>query len=147
VQYSSRIRNAQLEAVAAALGPAATLKIFSGACPSSCDAANPPGEIAALELPRKPFRVPDGGKLMISESWAGLSHAPETCTAKSFRVMDYLGEVHIQGTITKNGLDGDLQLDTTEVKPGQRISIGAFTIDAADVREEQRQRQRELEEA
>jgi hypothetical protein len=139
VKYSTKVRNAQLAAVADALGPAAVMKIFSGEVPSSCDAANPSGEIAELELPRRPFRVPADGKLMIAESWSGFSHVAETSVARSFRVLDYLGEVHIQGSITKSGEDGDLQLDTTEVKPGQRIAIGAFTIDTTDEREEQRQ--------
>ena len=118
MKYSDRIRNAQLAAVADALGPAATMKIYSGEVPSSCDAANPSGEIAELELPRRPFRSPDGGKLMIAEFWSGHSHVAETSVARSFRIYDYLGEVHIQGTITKSGEDGDLQLDTTTIKPG-----------------------------
>jgi hypothetical protein len=147
VKYSDKIRNAQLQAVADGLGPAAVMKIFSGDVPSSCDAANPSGEIAELELPRRPFRVPDGGKLMISEPWSGFSHVAETSVARSFRVYDYLGEVHLQGTITKRGEDGDLQLDTTEVKPGQKIAVGAFTLDFTDVREEQRKHQREMAEA
>jgi hypothetical protein len=147
VKYSDKIRNAQLQAVADALGPAATMKLYTGDVPSSCDAANPSGEIAELELPRRPFRVPDGGKLMISETWSGFSHASETSTAKSFRIFDYLGECHIQGTISKIGEDGDLQLDTDKVKPGQKIAVGAFTVDATDVREEQRKRQREMAEA
>ena len=62
VKYSDKIRNAQLHAVADALGPAAVMKIYSGDVPSSCDAANPSGEMAELELPRRPFHVPDGGE-------------------------------------------------------------------------------------
>jgi hypothetical protein len=108
---------------------------------------HPAGEIAELELPRRPFHVPNAGKLMIAEPWSGFSHAAETCTAKSFRIFDYLGECHIQGTITKNGEDGDLKLDTTEIRKGQKIAIGAFTLDFTDVREEQRKRARELAEA
>jgi hypothetical protein len=145
VNYSQKIRTAQLEAVVAALGPAAVMKIFSGDVPSSCDVANPSGEIAELELPRRPLRVV-GMKMMISEPWSGFADAPETRTAKSFRVYDYLGEVHIQGTISKSGDGGDLQLDTNTIKPGQKIAIGSFTLDFTDVPEEQRKRVRELAE-
>jgi hypothetical protein len=145
VKYSDKIHNAQLQAVADALGPASTMKIYSGDVPSSCDAANPSGEIAELELPRRPFRTPDGGKLMISEPWSGFAHTDGV--AKSFRIADYLGEVHLQGTVSKSGMDGDLQLDKTEIKNGQKIAIGSFTVDMTDVREEQRKRVREMAEA
>jgi hypothetical protein len=143
VKYSDKIRKAQLQAVADALGPAAVMKIFSGDVPQNCDAANPSGEIAEIELPRNPFMIPANGKLMIAEPWSGFSHATETRTAKSFRVYDYLGEVHIQGTISKQGTDGDLQFDTTEIQPGQRIAIGSFTLDFLT----DGPRPRELEEA
>jgi hypothetical protein len=130
VQYSERIRTAQMEQIVLALGPAAVMKIFSGDVPSSCDAADPVGEICELELPRRPFLTPDGGKIMIAEPWVGEAHASDKSTAKSFRVYDYMGEVHIQGTVSKNGEDGDLQLDTTRILKGQRLSIGAFTIES-----------------
>jgi hypothetical protein len=150
VKYSEKIRNERLNVVASALGPAAVMKIFSGECPSSCDAANPSGEIAEIELPRRPFLAPQGAKLMISEPWTGFAHADGT--AKSFRVFDYLGECHIQGTITKSGGLGDLQLDTDEIHNGQKVAIGAMTliefgdVDDEEARTEMR-RSRELEEA
>lgn len=150
MKYSDKIRNERLNVVASALGPAAVMRIYSGAVPSSCDAANPSGELVEIELPRRPFLAPQGAKLMISEPWSGFAHADGT--AKSFRVFDYLGECHIQGTITKRGGLGDLQLDTDEIHNGQKVAIGAMTliefgdVDDEEARTEMR-RSREMAEA
>jgi hypothetical protein len=136
VKYSEKIRNERLNVVASALGPAAIMRIYSGDVPSSCDAANPSGELVEIELPRRPFHAPQGAKLMISEPWYGSAHADGI--AKSFRIFDYLGECHISGTISKAGGEGDLQLDSDEIHAGQRISISAMTlIEFGDVDDEE----------
>jgi hypothetical protein len=146
-RYSEKIRNDRLTVIASALGPAAIMRIFAGAVPSTCDAADPPGKLVEIELPRQPFLAPSGAKLMISQPWTGYARADGT--AKSFRISDYLGAVHVQGTITKNGGGGDLQLDTTEVHTGQKVVVGAMTlVEFGDLDDEEARRAlRELEEA
>jgi hypothetical protein len=131
VKYSERIRNRQLEAVVEALGPAATLKIFSGDVPHRCADADPPGELAQIELPRRPFNFPDGGLLQISEPWLGDVHAKKGVAA-SFRIYDLFGECHIQGSITAKRDGGDLELDPPDMTQGQRVSIAGFTLDQTD---------------
>jgi hypothetical protein len=146
-QFSEKIKNERLNVVASALGPAAIMRIYTGPVPSSCEAVNPSGEIVELELPRRPFLAPNGAKLMIAEPWVGFAHADGT--AKSWRVFDYLGETHMQGSVSKRGEGGDIELDTTEIHAGQKCVIGAFTlaaVDEFDASEEQRKRMREMEE-
>jgi hypothetical protein len=102
------------------------MRLFSGACPNNCDSANPPGELCEIELPRHAYLPANGAKLMISEPWVGFAHADGV--AKSFRVYDYLGEPHIQGSVSKTGDGGDLQLDTDKIHNGQKVVIGAMTL-------------------
>jgi hypothetical protein len=71
-QYSEKMRNERLNVVASALGPAAIMRIYSGDVPSSCDAANPPGELVEIELPRRPFLAANGAKLMINRGQGSL---------------------------------------------------------------------------
>ena len=127
MQRSEKIRHRQLEAISDALGPAATLLLFSSDVPEGCDAANPQGELAAVELPRRPFKLPLGGVMEISDA-PRLGEAHDTGTAKSFRIVDFFGEAHIQGTVSGPEGDGDLKLDPVQMDRGQRLSIAGFTF-------------------
>jgi hypothetical protein len=151
MKYSEKIRNARLNVVTDTIGPAAILRIYSGPVPSSCDAANPSGLLVEIELPHRPFNLADGAKLMISEPWSGWAHADGI--AKSFRLSDYMGAPHVQGTISKTGGGGDMELDIIDIHAGQKVVIGAMTlvefgdVDDEEARSEMRRVKRALEEA
>jgi hypothetical protein len=144
LQFSEKIRNEPLNVVAWALGPAAVMKIYSGECPSSCAAANPSGELVEIELPRRPFIAPNSTKMMIAEPWSGFAHADGV--VRSFRVFDYLGEPHLQGSISKLGEGGDMQLETVEVHAGQKVAIGSFSLFEPDAPISDEQMQKDLDE-
>jgi hypothetical protein len=127
MRYCEKIRNRQLEAIVDALGPAATLRLFSGSVPADCEAPNPTGELAEVELPRRPFKMPLGGVMEISDGpWLGEAH--DTGTAKSFRIQNYFGETLVQGSVSSPDGDGDLKLDPAKMERGQRLSIAGFTF-------------------
>jgi hypothetical protein len=129
MQYSTKVRNEQMRAIIAALGPGAVMRFYSSELPESCDAADPSGEVAEVELDRQPFLMSIDGKLVNNGVWLGEVHK-ESGVPKSFRIIDFYGECHIQGTVSKTGDGGDIQLevDGDKLELGQRLNIGGFTI-------------------
>ena len=138
MKFSEKVRNRELAVFADVLGLASVLKLFSGDVPHRCADADPVGEIATVEPPRELFNSPNGGQLHISQPWLGECHADGA--AKSFRIVDHFGEVHIQGTVTGPEGNGDLKLDPNEMVAGQRVSISSFTLDRSDAAEERWER-------
>jgi hypothetical protein len=51
LQYSVAVRNARLDQVETTIGTGPLLKIFSGAVPANCAAADPAGLLCAITLP------------------------------------------------------------------------------------------------
>jgi hypothetical protein len=84
------------------------------------------------------FNAPLGAVLHISQPWLGSAVADGA--AKSFRLYDHFGEVHIQGTVSGPEGLGDLKLDPDSMVAGQRISIGAFSLDRSDAAYERLER-------
>lgn len=133
MNYSEALRDARLNQIAAAVGGGGRLVLFSGEIDGKrCEDADPAGVLAEIELPSAPFRKADGGVLMLTESWNGYGHhtAGKGTTARSFRILDALGNCHIQGTVTANADEppGDLLLDNPSIANGQKVSIGGFTF-------------------
>jgi hypothetical protein len=150
-QYSEKVHKAQkesalkvhlvafrahLEAIADTLGNTATLKIYTGPLPKSCDAPSPAGEVVSYSLPPQPFLKPrDEGQNVVmynSEAWLGdVLKDVRADAIRCFRVFDYLGECHIQGTVTPDGGGGAIQFATAganTIRQGQRLNIGEFAI-------------------
>ena len=55
------LRNSKLNAINTNLGATSTLKIFSGAEPVNCAAADPAGTLATMSLPASPFAAASAG--------------------------------------------------------------------------------------
>jgi hypothetical protein len=149
-QYSEKVQDAQkesalkihlvafkahLEAIADTLGTSATMKLFTGPLPKSCDAPSPPGEVVVYILPPQPFLKPrDDGKEVVmynSELWLGdVQKDVQVDDICCFRVFDYLGQCHLQGSVSPEGGGGDLQLNAGDklIRKGQRVNIGEFVI-------------------
>lgn len=126
IQQSVTARNAALDALATTLGANFTTKIFTGAQPANCAAA-------------------DSGTLLVSFTtcnWASagsgamaLTGTPETATASGtgtaahFRM--YNGAtVHMQGSVATSG--GDMTIDNASITSGQTVNIGSLTITRAN---------------
>lgn len=130
-QYSVGVRNAKLDAVETTIGTAAVLKIFSGAEPANCAAADPAGLLATLTLPSDWLANASGGTKVKAGTWSGTGSAAGN--AASFRIYDSgVVACHIQGTITATGGGGDMTLDNISIAIAQAITVSTFTITAGN---------------
>lgn len=116
------LRNAKLNAINTNLGASATLKIFSGAQPANCAAADPSGLLATIALPASPFAAASGGAVALAGTWSVAASA--TGVAASFRVYDTAGpNCAFQGNVT-----ADLVLNNTTITSGQTVTVTSFGI-------------------
>jgi len=124
-QYGATLRNnqvAQLQTTVGASG--ATLKIFSGAEPVNCAAADPAGLLVTIALPAS-FLTSSAGVTTIAGSWT--ANASAAGTAASFRIYDSVPTCHIQGNTTS-----DLVLNNTNIASGQTVTVTSFSVTAGN---------------
>lgn len=132
IQYSTAVRNAQLDALETAIGTAAVLKIRTGAAPANVATADSGTVLATMTLPSDWLAAASSGSKAKSGTWQDTS-ADATGTAAHFRIYASDGTTaHIQGTVTATGGGGDLTLDNTSIASGQAITISSFSITAAN---------------
>lgn len=124
-QYSVGVRNAKLDQVESTIGTAAILKVFSGAEPANCAAADPAGLLATLTLPSDWMAAASGGTKALLGSWSVA--ASGTGTAASWRIYDSgLVAAHIQGNTT------DMVFNNTNIAAGQIVTVSSFTLTAGN---------------
>jgi hypothetical protein len=121
IQYGVNYRNAGLNGKATNLGGTASLKIFSGAVPANCAAADPTGLLCTITLPASPFASASGGAMNMAGSWT--ANASGTGTAQSHRVYDSSANCAIQGNVTT-----DLVLNNTAITSGQSVTVTQYTL-------------------
>lgn len=132
LQFSTTVRNAQLDAFETAIGASAILKIRSGSVPATCATADSGTVLATLNLPSDWMAAASGGSKAKSGTWEDTS-ADATGTAAHFRIYASDGTTcHAQGTITATGGGGDMTLDNTSIASGQAITITGFTLTAGN---------------
>lgn len=123
-QYGATLRNNQVSQIQTTIGASGTLKIFSGAEPANCAAADPAGLLATIALPAS-FLTSTGGVTTIAGSWSVA--ASGAGTAASFRMYDGSSVCHVQGNTTT-----DLVLNNTNIASGQTVQVTAFTVTAGN---------------
>lgn len=123
-QYSATLRTNQVGQIQSTIATGGTLKIFSGAEPANCAAADPTGLLVAINLPST-FLTSSGGATTISGTWS--ANASASGTAASFRMYDTGGTCHIQGNVTS-----DLVLNNTNIASGQTVTVTSFTVTAGN---------------
>ena len=124
-QYSIAVRNAKLDAFEAAIGPTAVLKIFSGAEPANCAAADPTGLLCTITLPSDWMNAASAGAKTKLGVWSNA--ASGTGTAASWRIYASDGTTcGIQGNMT------DMTLDNTSIASGQVVTVNTFSITAGN---------------
>ena len=123
-QYGVTLRNNQVAQIQATIGASGTLKIFSGAEPANCAAADPTGLLATITLPAA-FLTSSGGVTTIAGTWSVAASA--TGTAQSFRMYDGSSVCHVQGNVTT-----DLVLNNTSITTGQTVSVTQFSVTAGN---------------
>ena len=124
MQYGATLRNNQVSQIQATIGAAGHLKIFSGAVPANCGAADPAGLLADITLPAT-FLTSAAGVTTIAGTWSVAASA--TGIAASFRMYDGSAVCHVQGNVTT-----DLVLNNTSITLGQTVTVTSFTVTAGN---------------
>lgn len=128
LQYSTSVRNAQLDAIETAISTSAVLKLRSGSPPATVATADSGTVLATLSLPSDWLAAASSGSKAKSGTWEDTS-ADATGTIGHFRVYASNGTTaHIQGTVTATGGGGDMTVDNTSVASGQNVTVSSFTI-------------------
>lgn len=122
-QYGVTLRNNQVSQIQTTVGGSGTLKIFSGAEPANCGAADPAGLLATINLPGT-FLTSTGGVTTIAGTWSVA--ASGAGTAASWRMYDGSAVCHVQGNMT------DLVLNNTSIAIGQTVTVTSFTVTAGN---------------
>lgn len=123
-QYGATLRNNQVSQIQTSIGSSGTLKIFSGAEPANCAAADPAGLLATIALPST-FLTSSAGVTTLSGTWSVA--ASGTGTAASFRMYDGSSVCHAQGNTTT-----DLVLNNTSIASGQTVTVTSFSVTAGN---------------
>lgn len=121
IQYGVLLRNAGLNAKTTNLGGTSSLKIFSGALPANCAAADPSGLLCTINLPATPFAAASAGAIALAGTWT--ANATATGTAACHRVYDSSANCAMQGNVTT-----DLVLNNTSITSGQSITVTQYTL-------------------
>lgn len=129
IKFSTTVRNARLDAIEAAIGASAILKIWSGSAPANCAAADSGTLLATLALPSDWMAAASGGQKAKSGTWED-SSADGNGTAGHFRLYASDGSTcHLQGTVTLTGGGGDMTVDNTSFATGQTFTVTGFTLE------------------
>ena len=131
LQLSTRVRNAQAEAIETTVGTSPTLEIRTGAPPANPAASDSGTLLATLTLPSNWLGAASSGAVELAGSWTG--EVSTSGTAGHFRIKASGGACDAQGTVSQRESDGgtgDLKLAqaTAALVAGQSLTISAFTI-------------------
>lgn len=128
MQLSVAVRNARLDAIETAIGTSPVLKIFTGAAPANCAAANSGTELASMALPSDWAAAAGSGTKAKSGTWEDTA-ANAAGTAAHYRLYASDGTTcHAQGTVTATGGGGDMTLDNAVIAVGQAITITSWSL-------------------
>ena len=129
IQLSVAARNGRLDAIETELGSTPVLKIFTGAQPANCAAANSGTELASMTLPADAMAAASSGSKAKSGTWQAT--AGGTGTAAHFRLYKSDGTTCVlQGSVGMG--TGDLSLDNTSIASGQTVTVSGFTLTDAN---------------
>lgn len=126
IQFSVAVRDARLDAIENTVGASPTLKIWTGAIPANCAAADAGTLLDTMTLPADWMSNAASGSKALSGSWT--SAAAAAGTAGYFRIYDGSGVCHIQGTITASGGGGDMIASSVTLAIGDTETVTQFTL-------------------
>lgn len=126
LQFSTTVRNAMLDAIETGTGTTAVLKIWSGALPANCAAADAGSTLASITLASDWAAAASGGTKALSGLPVSDASADNSGTAVHFRLYASNGTTcHMQGTVGTSA--ADLIVDSTSFTAGQTFNITAWT--------------------
>ena len=124
-QKSVAVRNAELDQIETTIGVSAVLKLFSGAEPANCAAADPSGLLCTINLPSDWMSNAAAGVKAKLGTWSAAASAGGTIA--SWRIYATDGTtVGMQGNTT------DMTFDNTNVANGQVVTVNTFSITAGN---------------
>lgn len=125
IQYSTAVRNAQLDAWETTVGTAPQLRFYTGSVPANCAAAASGTLLATLTLPSDWMAGAGSASKAKSGTWSGTGSAAGNIGY--YRIYDSGGTTcHEQGTVTATGGGGDLTVDNVNIASGQAVSVTSF---------------------
>lgn len=129
LQYSTTLRNNQLDQVESTTGASPKLQIRSGAPPANCAAADSGTLLCEITLPSDWMAAASAGSKAKSGTWSGTGAADGV--AGHFRIKDNAGTTtHIQGTVGESAADAII--DNENVGNGQAVTVDTFTLTAGN---------------
>lgn len=135
MQYSTDLRNNQLDQIEVTTGANARLRLYSGGIPANCAAAATGTLLVDMNLPADWMEAAASGSKAKLGTWSGLgtAGAGTGTNAGYFRITDAAGTVtHIQGTVTITGGGGDMTLVNTNIAENQAVVVSTFTVTAGN---------------
>jgi hypothetical protein len=133
LQYSTTLRNAQLDAVETTIGTSPKLQIRTGAPPANCAAADSGNIITTIDLPSDWLAASSSGSKAKAGTWTNTASLAGTNVAGHFRIKETGATTcYMQGTITVTGGGGDLELDSVSIMYGQSITVTGFSLAAGN---------------
>lgn len=135
MQYSTTLRNNQLNQIESTIGASAKLQLRSGAAPANCAAADSGTLLCEINLPADWMAAAASGTVSKNGTWqgTGAAGAGSGTNAGHFRIKDSAGTTtHIQGTVTTTGGGGDMTLDNVTIAQSQSVLVNTFSISAGN---------------
>lgn len=124
IQFSTTLRTNMASQIQSTVSTSGTMKVFTGAVPANCAAADPSGPLGTITLPST-FLTSSSGATALSGTWSVLATA--SGTAASFRIYDGSSVCHAQGSVGTSG--ADLNLSTTTITNNSTtISVTSFAV-------------------
>lgn len=135
IQYSTTLRNNQLDQIESTTGTSARLQLYSGSPPANCAAAPTGTLLVDMALPSDWMAAASNGSKTKNGTWTGTgtAGAGSGTVAGYFRIVDSTGTTcHVQGTVTITGGGGDMTLDNPNIAQNQTVTVNTFTITAGN---------------
>lgn len=135
IQFSTTLRNNQLDQIEVTTGTSAKLRLYSGSPPANCAAAATGTMLLEVTLPSDWMNDAANGIKTKNGTWTGTGDAGAGTgtNAGYFRVWDSgVTNCHLQGTVTITGGGGDMTLDNTNIAQNQTVTVNTFTLNAGN---------------
>lgn len=130
MQYSVAVNNARLDAVETTIGASPKLRIFSGATPANCAAADSGTLLCEIALPADWMAAAATNQKAMLGTWSGTASAGSAATPTHYRIWNNGATAcHEQGTC---GIGtGELQVNGT-ITSGQTVTVTSYTKTAGN---------------
>ena len=130
IQLRSTIQDERLNAIETTGGTSCALRVYTGAQPADCTAANGGTLLATINLPADWMNAASGGDKTKLGTWSVAASGGSGSTPGHFRV--YNSQATMDGTTCilqgSAGIgSGDLSFDGT-ITSGQTVTINTFTL-------------------